>query len=885
MEVLLVRAAVPFPCSRRRQKSGEASEPQKARAQSKFLKSTDGSTMASASNRMVDPQMVDPRTSPFSTLVPLSAFPLKFSWFQAANKEVGGDVSTTIASAACKDVTSLAPSDGTLPLNEEENRTVHEVLSTLSTTELSALEVASIEPMGSEGTVAEVVPGAMGSEELAKAEVDIAKSWLHNLMRIRSLWTVCQFNTNIKASRKQTPNSVQQSGAAVMEVEGIEKTEQGRNGSDSVVGGDVGEVMGCVCEECSVDTDDDNAAPVENERKEIAHIKIVHNRESFSKFLQSVPMAELKTVSHLSFLSNLAYVIPTIKPGDLLRHHGLRFITSSVHVKVREEKAAMENAAREKAVQDEAAAKGTARIKELEDALATSDVSSAKEVNAEKQIRRFPFMRKARTPVELAAYQSESLTSPVLPVDDVDGFCVECKSTLEAPHDAELSSTTPDTANVPPGNERLKQDAPVDVQPLHSCPCEWFICDDELSKIRNVSIQGSDSVASWQTNLLFEPTWFEHPKFGVMVHRGIYEAARALYGEVLPRVLEHVQKYGSEAKIRFTGHSLGGSLAILLSLMLRVRDTAPLSSLLPVYTFGSPFVLCGGDYLLQQLGFPQNHVQMVVMHRDIVPRSFTCTYPDHIAEVLKRVNGTFRDYSCLKKQSYLYAPMGVLRVIQPPPIQAPGHPYLPVGSGIYDILHPISAKLGTLAQSEHTIELRAAQRAFLNNPHPLDILRDRGSYGSRGGISRDHDPRSYSKAVNYVLKQELKKVLRSHKTEKRVQLVWPSLATDCGAEFIKVVVLKGPANSVNSVNSGESGSLGAASSGMGATHQVFRRAARLVDDGRSMSSTRDTITSGSTMDRLSRYSRLIASKHVHIGMLLIISVRVLLMQALATFIA
>lgn len=163
-------------------------------------------------------------------------------------------------------------------------------------------------------------------------------------------------------------------------------------------------------------------------------------------------------------------------------------------------------------------------------------------------------------------------------------------------------------------------------------------------------LQGSDSVASWQANLMFEPTQFENPQLGVMVHRGIYEAAQLLYDEILPHVLEHVQKHGSAARFRFTGHSLGGSLAILLSLLLRARDTAPLSSLLPVTTFGSPYVLCGGDYLLQQLGLPHNHVQMVVMHRDIVPRSFTCDYPDHVAEVLRRVNGTFRNYACLKKQ-------------------------------------------------------------------------------------------------------------------------------------------------------------------------------------------------------------------------------------------
>lgn len=228
--------------------------------------------------------------------------------------------------------------------------------------------------------------------------------------------------------------------------------------------------------------------------------------------------------------------------------------------------------------------------------------------------------------------------------------------------------------------------------------------------------------------------------------------------------------------------------------------------------------------------------------------------------------------------------MGVMRVIQPPPTQSPGHPFLPLGSGIYDIMHPSSAKRD-LSDSktlpEQSIELRSAHRAFLNNPHPLQILRDRSSYGTGGGISRDHDPRSYSKAVNYVLRQELRKVRRSSTAKtKRSTVWWPSLTT----EFIKGVVLKGLADSEHSVNTGEGGSIGAASSGMGATHQVLRRSGSLVADGRSISSPRNTITSGSTMDRLSRYSRLIASKHVHIGMLLLVSARVLLMQGLATFI-
>lgn len=233
--------------------------------------------------------------------------------------------------------------------------------------------------------------------------------------------------------------------------------------------------------------------------------------------------------------------------------------------------------------------------------------------------------------------------------------------------------------------------------------------------------------------------------------------------------------------------------------------------------------------------------------------------------------------------------MGVMRVIQPAPTHAPGHPLLPVGSGIYDLMHPSSSsstKQETHDSAQQSIELRSAHRAFLNNPHPLEILRDRSSYGTGGGISRDHDPRSYCKAVSYVLRQEQRKVRRTaaSQTKRRGSVWWPALATESGVEFIKGVILKGLADSEHSVNTGECGNIGAASSGMGAAHQVLRRSGSLVADGGRISSPRNTITSGSTMDRLSRYSRLIASKHVHIGMLLLVSARVLLMQGLATFI-
>lgn len=138
----------------------------------------------------------------------------------------------------------------------------------------------------------------------------------------------------------------------------------------------------------------------------------------------------------------------------------------------------------------------------------------------------------------------------------------------------------------------------------------------------------------------------------ILVHRGIYEAAKGIYEQILPEVRGHLKSRGNSATFRFTGHSLGGSLSLLVNLMLLIRGEVPLSSLLPVITFGSPSIMCGGDRLLRVLGLPQSHVQAIVMHRDIVPRAFSCNYPDHVAELLKALNGNFRNHPCLNNQVF-----------------------------------------------------------------------------------------------------------------------------------------------------------------------------------------------------------------------------------------
>jgi hypothetical protein len=126
----------------------------------------------------------------------------------------------------------------------------------------------------------------------------------------------------------------------------------------------------------------------------------------------------------------------------------------------------------------------------------------------------------------------------------------------------------------------------------------------------------------------------------------------------MPEIMDHLKKHGDRGKLQFTGHSLGGSLSLLVHLMLLSRKVVSPSTLKPVVTFGSPFVFCGGQKLIDELGVDESHIHCVMMHRDIVPRAFSCNYPDHVAVVLKRLNRTFRSHPCLTKNvSYIHVHM------------------------------------------------------------------------------------------------------------------------------------------------------------------------------------------------------------------------------------
>ncbi|PPS10787.1 hypothetical protein GOBAR_AA09861 [Gossypium barbadense] len=236
-------------------------------------------------------------------------------------------------------------------------------------------------------------------------------------------------------------------------------------------------------------------------------------------------------------------------------------------------------------------------------------------------------------------------------------------------------------------------------QSFHSSPFEWIICDDPIRHTRIFVIQGPDSLTSWWRVLFFHPTKFEG-KLDVFVHRGMYEAATYMK-----------------------------------------KNVVRCSMVEPVVTFGSPFVLCGGRKLLDELKLDDAQIYNVIMHRDIVPRGFSCNIPGFHISVLKLFKRSLHSHTCLNENKFMYSPLGNLLILQPNAKSSPGHPLLPPGTAFY--------ALDTTGYKDTS---NAAINGFLNSPHPLQTLFDPKAYGDDGTVSLNHDSSSYLKAINGVLR-------------------------------------------------------------------------------------------------------------------------------------
>uniref|UniRef100_A0A6U0NUM9 Fungal lipase-type domain-containing protein n=1 Tax=Micromonas pusilla TaxID=38833 RepID=A0A6U0NUM9_MICPS len=219
-----------------------------------------------------------------------------------------------------------------------------------------------------------------------------------------------------------------------------------------------------------------------------------------------------------------------------------------------------------------------------------------------------------------------------------------------------------------------------------SLPVNYCVAADDATGEIWVVIEGSTSLKSWQTNLTFQPVVFEDPTWDVRVHRGSYDAARAIYDRIEQAVVDHVNAFGTDrAKVHVTGHSIGGSLAALIALMLIMRGKVPRDVINDVWTFGSPYVMCGGEALLARLGLPRSFLRSVAMGKDIVPRSFSCYYPQWARKALEFAPGSLK-VDTNKQPSFLeeemfYSPMGDMYLLQA--LHGSAHPLLPSGPGLY----------------------------------------------------------------------------------------------------------------------------------------------------------------------------------------------------------
>ncbi|KAG9152111.1 hypothetical protein Leryth_017680 [Lithospermum erythrorhizon] len=277
------------------------------------------------------------------------------------------------------------------------------------------------------------------------------------------------------------------------------------------------------------------------------------DEESFTSLLGAVSWSDTKLFSQLAFLCNMAYAIPKIKGEDLRRYYGLKFVTSSL---VKKAEAAAMKAKSEKDSPINPSSSATTECKSQKHEHCEERGFVPPSVAYKIAASAATYMQSRAKDILKMSSEPQLVTNEVNSQeecykDEKERLCHRQVSRSEMAAQVAAATMTAVVA----ADEEQKQEAARDLQSLNSSPCEWFICDDSNIYTRCFVIQGSDSLASWQANLFFEPTNFEGTD--VLVHRGIYEAAKGIYEQFMPEIMEHINRFGNRAKLQFTGHSLG----------------------------------------------------------------------------------------------------------------------------------------------------------------------------------------------------------------------------------------------------------------------------------------------------------------------------------------
>ena len=275
---------------------------------------------------------------------------------------------------------------------------------------------------------------------------------------------------------------------------------------------------------------------------------------------------------------------------------------------------------------------------------------------------------------------------------------------------------------------------------------DWYVCEgtsgsgrSRLPKLYCV-IQGSDAPSHWIANLTFDPVVFENPTYNTLVHRGIYDIAITLLQQFEPVIASFLER-NPNGKIAFTGHSLGGGIAAVLTLLAHMRLKIPAATFLGTYMIGAPSCLSSADGLFAKIEMDPSQFRSVMLEKDIVPRAFACDYPETVVDLLCRLNENFATHTKFRETQLLYNPMGTMYLLT-------GPDGLQVGDygKASDGFESLPSRTGI-----HSLQGLAVQRFILNHPHPLELLADTNAYGPEGGVSRYHNPDIYTAALNASL--------------------------------------------------------------------------------------------------------------------------------------
>ena len=178
-----------------------------------------------------------------------------------------------------------------------------------------------------------------------------------------------------------------------------------------------------------------------------------------------------------------------------------------------------------------------------------------------------------------------------------------------------------------------------------------------------------------------------HPEVPVGCHTGVYEMTEEFFNEITPYI--NGPDVGEEVKkLTFCGHSLGGSIAMILAAWTKLRlDVDCVKMKVNVHTYGSPNVLALDMSLLNKMekeeketfrGYPKSALDAIgleesalrahVLSNDIVPRMWLSHDPvfntlksnEWGATLLKWKEETFGRRGMLTMDRFLYEVSGCL---------------------------------------------------------------------------------------------------------------------------------------------------------------------------------------------------------------------------------